>query len=109
MTDLLDDAALERSAVVANCVMNRERGLAGYRRELGIDLVGFLRERLRARPVVRWLDLCCGTARALIEASEQFGDKAEIVGVDLVDFFAGPARPPRLELLVASITAWEPA
>lgn len=38
--DLLDDDQLERSAVVANCRMNRERGLLGtngYGRELGLD------------------------------------------------------------------------
>ena len=37
---LLDDAALEMSAVVANCAMNRERQLTGvnsYARELGFD------------------------------------------------------------------------
>src|SRR5689334_4762791 len=37
---LLDDAALELSAVVANCAMNRERQLAGvnsYTRELGFN------------------------------------------------------------------------
>ena len=36
---LLDDAAVESSAVVANNAMNRQRGLAGvnsYTRELGI-------------------------------------------------------------------------
>ncbi|WP_232837191.1 class I SAM-dependent methyltransferase [Lentzea terrae] len=36
---LLDDESLWRSSVVANCAMNRERGLASYRRELGVDLV----------------------------------------------------------------------
>jgi SAM-dependent methyltransferase len=103
-TELLDDDALERSSVVANCQMNRERRLTGYGRELGIDRVDIL----RTRPVVRWLDLCCGTALALIEASQRFGDEVEIVGVDLVDFFAGPSRPPRLRLITASITVWEP-
>lgn len=37
---LLDDAALEKSAVVANRAMNRERQLAGvnsHARELGFD------------------------------------------------------------------------
>ena len=37
---LLDDAALEASAVVANCTMNRERQLDGvnsYARELGFN------------------------------------------------------------------------
>ncbi|GIH97648.1 class I SAM-dependent methyltransferase [Planobispora siamensis] len=106
--DLLDDEALERSSVVANCRMNRERRLAGYNRELGVDVVEALRSRRRPGRAVRWLDLCCGTAYALIEVSHLLGDEAEIVGVDLVDFFAGPSRPPGLRLVTASITAWEP-
>ncbi|MFC3894722.1 hypothetical protein ACFOWZ_24840 [Lentzea rhizosphaerae] len=43
---LLDDETLWRSSVVANCAMNRERGLASYRRELGADL--------SLRPGARW-------------------------------------------------------
>ncbi|MGJ6960499.1 class I SAM-dependent methyltransferase [Streptosporangium sp. G11] len=108
---LLDDETLERSPVVANRVMNRERGLTGsngYGRELGIDVLEVLRDRVRAGRRVRWLDLCCGSARALFEASRHLGDEAEIVGVDLVDFFAGPSRPPKLRLVAASITVWEP-
>ncbi|WP_440098365.1 class I SAM-dependent methyltransferase [Streptosporangium sp. H16] len=111
MAELLDDEALERSSVVANRVMNRERGLTGsngYGRELGIDVLEVLRERVKAGRRVRWLDLCCGSARALFEVSRHLGDEAEIVGVDLVDFFAGPSRPPRLRLVTASITGWEP-
>ena len=37
---LLDDDALERSSVVANCWMNRERSLTGsngYTKELGLN------------------------------------------------------------------------
>ncbi|MFI6598101.1 class I SAM-dependent methyltransferase [Nonomuraea sp. NPDC050536] len=34
--------------------------------------------------------------------------EAEIIGVDLVDFFAGPPCPPRLRLITASVTAWVP-
>ncbi|WP_226873138.1 hypothetical protein [Microbispora sitophila] len=40
---LLDDDALERSSVVANSDMNRERRLAAYRRELGVDVLALLR------------------------------------------------------------------
>ena len=46
--DLLDDDELERSAVVANCRMNRERGLTGsngYGVEIGFDPLDFLRGR----------------------------------------------------------------
>ncbi|TDD48221.1 SAM-dependent methyltransferase, partial [Nonomuraea terrae] len=80
------DAELEQSTVVANNQMNRERRLRGYGRELGLDILGVLRAAA-TRPV-RWLDLCCGAAYALGEAASVLGDEAELVGVDLVDFFA---------------------
>ena len=51
--DLLGDDELERSAVVANCRMNRERGLVGsngYAVELGFDPLDFLRGAARRRP-----------------------------------------------------------
>ncbi|MFD0691302.1 class I SAM-dependent methyltransferase [Actinomadura fibrosa] len=100
----LDDTALERSSVVANCAMNRERPLTGYNRELGIDVLAELR---RPGPV-RWLDLCCGSGRALVEAAALLPPDAEIVGVDLVDHFVPAPPPPRLRLVTASVTAWEP-
>ncbi|WP_308169479.1 class I SAM-dependent methyltransferase [Acrocarpospora catenulata] len=105
---LLGDAELERSPVVANNAMNRERRLAGYRRELGLDIARFLRDRISAGAVPRWLDLCCGTANALFEAARTIPGEFELVGVDLVDFFAGPPTPPRLQLITASITTWTP-
>ncbi|MFC7714386.1 hypothetical protein [Nonomuraea recticatena] len=69
VTGLLGDEELERSSVVANCLMNRERRLPGYNRELGLDLAGHLRARTAEGARVRWLDLCCGTAGALFEAA----------------------------------------
>jgi hypothetical protein len=68
---LLDDDRLERSAVVANCRMNRERDLLGsngYGRELGLDPLDFLKGRAAGHPAA-WLDLCCGTGKALIRAA----------------------------------------
>ncbi|WP_233510003.1 class I SAM-dependent methyltransferase [Actinomadura craniellae] len=108
---LLGDAALERSAVVANRAMNRERRLAGYGRELGIDVLGEIRERLARRDRVCWVDLCCGEGRALTEVALRLADegldaRADLVGVDLVGHFA-PA-PPAVRLVTASVTAWEP-
>ncbi|MFI7610007.1 class I SAM-dependent methyltransferase [Nonomuraea terrae] len=99
------DAELEQSPVVANR-MNRERRLRGYDDELGLDLLGVLRA-VTTRPVRR-LDLCCGAAYALGEAAGLPGDEAEIVGVDLVDFFACPPDPPRLRLFTASVPVWRP-
>ncbi|MEU5878261.1 class I SAM-dependent methyltransferase [Spirillospora sp. NPDC047279] len=96
---LLDDDALERSSVVANSAMNRDRALAGYDRELGLDIV--------AAAPARWLDLCCGSGRALLEAAPLL-PRTRIVGVDLVDHFVTAARPPHLSLVTASLTTWTP-
>lgn len=86
--------------------MNRERSLTGsngYGRELGIDIVQALRER------PRWLDLCCGTGRALFEAASlPDGAPVEIVGVDLAGHFLPASRPAALTLVTASVTEWVP-
>ncbi|MCW2919711.1 MAG: hypothetical protein JWN52_7779 [Actinomycetia bacterium] len=117
MIRIIADDALERSSVVANCAMNRERSLTGsngYGRELGIDVLTVLLERFEHASAVRWLDLCCGTGRALLEAIARLNehgvaDRVEITGLDLVDHFAGPSRPPTLRLVTASVTGWTPA
>jgi SAM-dependent methyltransferase len=106
---LLDDGALERSSVVANCDMNRERQLAAYGRELGIDIAELIRDRFnRGVETFRWLDLCCGTGSALLECARLIDDaRLCITGVDLVDYFAGPVHPS-VRLEVVSVTAWMP-
>ena len=113
--NLLGDDELERSAVVANCRMNRERGLSGsngYDRELGLDLLDFLRERLSPGRPAAWLDLCCGSGKALIEAATIIraeGLDIEIVGVDLVGMFRRPYPSLTcLRLVEASLTTWQP-
>ncbi|GAA3845726.1 class I SAM-dependent methyltransferase [Saccharothrix violaceirubra] len=108
---LLDDDALARSSVVANCAMNRERRLSGtngYGRELGIDVARLITDRLAHADSFRWLDLCCGSGRALLECAALVDDdRLTITGVDLVDFFAGPAHP-RVEFVTAPIGSWAP-
>jgi SAM-dependent methyltransferase len=82
---LLDGHALSRSSVVANNAMNRERRLTGpnsYAKELGFDPADVL------APGTAWLDLCCGSGRALVQAARP---QVEIVGVDLVDMFVPAA------------------
>jgi SAM-dependent methyltransferase len=115
---LLDNNALEKSSVVANCLMNRERGCAGgnsYVRELRLNPIGFLQKRLATADTAAWLDLCCGSGKALLEASEQLShlglaERTRLVGVDLVDMFAANARPRAgVELVAASCLAWETA
>jgi SAM-dependent methyltransferase len=94
--------------------MNRERelfGSNGYGRELGLDPVGFLTERASTGTEIAWLDLCCGSGRALRQAAEVFTkDKvpARIVGVDLVGYFAPGPGQENLTLVEASIASWEP-
>ena len=112
---LLGDDALERSSVVANCQMNRQRtltGTNGYAKELRLNPLDFLLGRRGAK--VWWLDLCCGEGKALVEAAQiihekGLDDKIEIVGVDLV----APPTPPEpgaacLRLIQASLNQWQP-
>ncbi|MFF4875286.1 class I SAM-dependent methyltransferase [Micromonospora sp. NPDC000668] len=117
--ELLGNDALERSTVVANCAMNRERQLSGvnsYTRELGFNPLDVLAAADRAEPsaVAGWLDLCCGTGRALIQAAGELRlagltERTVLVGVDLVDAFDPvPASPLNLELICASVTNWTP-
>jgi SAM-dependent methyltransferase len=112
---LLSEETLERSTVVANCRMNRERvlfGSNGYARELGFDPVAVLTDKLACQGGAAWLDLCCGTGRALIEAGQRLQAKGragavEIVGIDLVGMFDRP--PPGLtgvSLVEASLRRW---
>ena len=86
-TDSLDD-----SPVVANNAMNRERRFKGsnsYSKDLYYRLEGFLRQRIKSRQgPVRWLDLCTGSGKALIEASKLIDSpKLDCLGIDLVEFF----------------------
>ncbi|GAA1836145.1 hypothetical protein GCM10009682_62770 [Luedemannella flava] len=110
---LLDDEALHASAVVANNAMNRERQLTGvnsYARELGFDPVDRLVARLADADRVAWLDLCCGTGRALVDAADRLrhaglADRVRLTGVDLVDFFAAARRPALPEPACSSPTS----
>jgi SAM-dependent methyltransferase len=111
------------SAVVANCAMNRERQLTGvnsYARELGFDPLAVVTAQAagsgRGRDgTAAWLDLCCGSGRALIQAAEQVGAaglprQAILVGVDLAGVFDPiPAfAAANVRLVSASVTSWQP-
>ncbi|MEU7607395.1 methyltransferase domain-containing protein [Streptomyces sp. NPDC041003] len=105
---LLPAHELERTSVVANSTMNRERGLAGvnsYARELGLDPVAHLTAR-SATP--SWLDLCSGEGRALREARSRLPAGAVLTGVDLVGPLAPAPAPAGPELLTASVADWSP-
>jgi SAM-dependent methyltransferase len=104
---LVSVSELERSSVVANNTMNRERGLAGvnsYARELGLDPL----EHLSGRPAPSWLDLCSGEGRALREAASGLPADAVLTAVDLVGPLAPLPTPPVLEEVIASLSAWAP-
>ena len=110
---LLSDEQLEASAVVANCRMNRERNLRGsngYDRDLRFDPLEFLRTIDAKHGNATWLDLCCGTGKALIEAASEIQQdelSVSIIGVDLVGMF-DPHDSQHLQLVEASLSQWQP-
>jgi len=117
MSSLKQSAELEQSSVVANAAMNRDRGFVGvnsYERDLAFELLDFLTARLQQNGVASWLDLCCGTGKALIETGEKLPPNADrrewkIVGVDLVNMFRPiPAGLSGVEFHTASLHAWSP-
>ena len=112
---MLNHQQLETSDIVANCRMNRERQLAGvnsYEQELGFHPLYWLKERHRGNQTVRWLDLCCGRGRALVDAAaivEQAALPIEIVGVDLVRAIEDVVgNYDCLSLVIASLHTWQP-
>jgi SAM-dependent methyltransferase len=109
---LKDDASLTRSEIVANSAMNRERGITGpnsYTQDLPFDVLGYLRERVKRQGQAAWLDLCCGSGRALIEAGTALAGQVEIHGVDLVPlFYPVPVEWACVRLEAASLAEWEP-
>jgi hypothetical protein len=114
---LKDPADLELSPVVANNAMNRLRVLTGpngYATDLGFDVAAWLAERLAARERVTWVDLCCGAARALDEASCSFDadpatrGRLTIVGVDLAAAHDRRSPAPGLQIVEANVERWTP-
>jgi SAM-dependent methyltransferase len=70
-------------------------------------------DRCARSACVRWLDLCCGSGRALAEAARLFADqnvagRVEIVGLDLVGHFVAGPFPSVLRLETGSVTTWVP-
>lgn len=109
---------LERSPTVANSCMNRERGLLGpnsYWKDLQFDLFSWLMTRATTRGEASWLDLCCGTGRALVEAATRLESEPEVrrriefLGVDLVaSHDRRPVAIQGLEIVEANLDSWEP-
>src|ERR1700749_4439239 len=92
---LLNNATLEQSSTVANCLMNRERVCTGknsYVKELSFDVLDFIRQRSDSHNQVTWIDLCCGSGKALIDAASKLSNDdlnpmLSIIGIDLVSMF----------------------
>lgn len=104
---LLDEETLEQTAIVANCRMNRERelrGTNGYEVELGLDPAAWLARRGAGR----WLDVCCGSGRALLQAEPLLPPSIELVGLDLVGFFCERPARSRVVLVEAPLRTFTP-
>jgi SAM-dependent methyltransferase len=115
MTNCLSQHELERSWVVANSRMNRQRGLAGvnsYEQELGFHPLESLRDCIARRGTASWLDLCCGEGRALIAADRELNSGETImlqgVGVDLTNHFAAIETCRGVRFFAASLHSWQP-
>ena len=116
--NLLNDNSLEGSSVVANSRMNRERGAAGvnsYEKDIGLNPISFLMDRVNRANSASWLDVCCGRGRALIDAANAFcnlrlGQSVTLRGIDLVDAFDEiPPGVTFLQLQDASLHEWRPS
>jgi len=92
--------------------MNRERDLLGsngYDIEIGFNPLEFLCARAVGSDSAKWLDLCCGTGRALDQAAAEIAScrsPITITGVDLVGMFSAQSIPGRLWLIEASLSQW---
>lgn len=111
----LSERELAHSSVVSNCRMNRERGLDGpnsYTKELGFHPLEFLAERLRVRSRAVWLDLCCGSGRAMIDAAIELQRRGvtgqvSLLGVDMAPMFVCiPPEMTSVQFITASVSEW---
>ncbi|WP_238430061.1 class I SAM-dependent methyltransferase [Chitinophaga agri] len=114
---LLTESELIASPVVANSRMNRERNASGvnsYEKEFKFRPEDFLAEYIQAHGHVKWLDICCGEGKALIQAAShlsalQLHDKATLKGMDLIDGFDPvPAGISCVSFDIQSAVTWEP-
>jgi trans-aconitate methyltransferase len=67
----------------------------------------------RRRAGAGWLDLCCGTGRALVQAAARLsgagpGAAAVLIGVDLAGLFDPIPPSAAAQLVTASAVTWEP-
>ncbi|SEW39083.1 class I SAM-dependent methyltransferase [Chitinophaga arvensicola] len=117
MKPLLEEKELIWSAVVANVAMNRERNASGinsYEKEFRFIPADYLEKQMQTNGQASWLDLCCGSARALTQTAQVLTQKniqqhITLKGIDLLDTFPAAADSfSCLDLEVASVTDWKP-
>lgn len=115
MIHLLNNSELEKSDVVANNRMNRERNLVGinsYKKDIGIDPIQFIQQKMASQNFFHWLDLCCGKGKALLQAAAYFNEHKNTIhfqGIDLVDYFEPSSEKyDHLELICGSIMDFIP-
>jgi SAM-dependent methyltransferase len=116
LMNLLNYPNLEKSTVVANCQMNRERGVVGinsYAKDLKINILDYLMQKIKSQGKASWLDLGCGVGKALLDTAEYFYQQklSQVVdnqGVDLVDLFVTqPDYLKNLNFRVESLHHWQ--
>jgi 2-polyprenyl-3-methyl-5-hydroxy-6-metoxy-1,4-benzoquinol methylase len=114
---LLSENELVWSPVVANSKMNRERNASGinsYEKEFKFKPESFLRDHIDSKDQVKWLDICCGQGKALIQAALHLSekglqDKATLRGIDLIDSFLPiPPAINCIEFEIRSVVNWSP-
>jgi len=114
---LLSESELIWSPVVANSTMNRERNASGinsYEKEFKFKPEAFLVNHIDKFGQVKWLDLCCGYGKALVQVALDFSKqdlehKAVLKGIDLVDSFLPiPTSVSCLQFEVKSAVEWSP-
>ena len=114
---LLSESELIWSPVVANSTMNRERNASGinsYEKEFKFKPEAFLVNHIDKFGQVKWLDLCCGHGKALVQVAldlskQDLQHKAVLKGIDLVDSFLPiPPSVTCLQFEVTSAVEWSP-
>lgn len=113
---LLKESELIWSDVVANNRMNRKRkasGVNSYEKDLKFKPETWLNACLKEQGQVKWLDLCCGEANALLQyaselAGKELQERATLRGIDLTDQFQPiPAFISCLQLEARSLVDWK--
>lgn len=113
--NLLNEEELEWSPIVANNTMNRERqaiGINSYEKDIRFNPIRFIEERIKDSEV-KWLDLCCGRGKALIQTANYFKDietnhQVHLTGFDLVNFFDDFEEHKTLHLQQINLSSWNP-